>query len=1075
MRFFSYKNRPFHLGPYPLENLPRSDSPVDLTNIPEMSPLSFNRPEDPVNITNAMGDYQAMLDLIRDGLVKAEKAEIPDDSRERARNLKSFGYYCDASQVGICALPGAAILDRPIVNPDISRLAEILKSRQTSTLASGVDVIMAELKEAMDTPPKTMDDHSHAIVFLYEFPRDPAPDEAGSDWIQDCQTERATVRATETVATLANYIRLLGYPARAHSHTASDVNLNALAVAAGLATVGPDAAYITNPYLGRRFAIGAITTSLRLQPDLPLARGNIFSKLKSHGPKWWFGRGMAKNAFNRTAFKGRLFKDGGFPFERTKRQDEPTTFIDRPHVARVPKRADMFARALFGDMGKAAQDAARNGHYVRKNPTAFAARKPLGALIVIQNGQAAGKISETTLKADRNAENIKAALYFLGADAVGISPCPDWAYYSHDAAGKAITPYHKNAISVIIDQGHETMDGASGDDWIACAQSMRAYLRFSLLGGIVAGHIRNLGYSARAHTVMDGEVLQPPLLLLSGLGEVSRIGEVILNPYLGPRLKSGVITTDMPLGHDRPINFGLQNFCNACNKCARECPSGAITAGPKLMFNGYEIWKSDSQKCLTYRIGQTAGAMCGRCMKTCPWNLEGLFAEAPFRWLAIKVPRMAKFLARFDDWLGNGRLNPAKKWWWDLVMEDDGPYRKADKVNRRELQTGLDLKYEDQTLAVYPANLAPPPYPAPFPMDREAGIAAYRSLKTAEDYKKSGDKTALIHKFTMPEGPPPVFQVVISKVQPMTSRVTKYEFSSLDGTPLPDFTAGSHIDVVIAPEFFRQYSLSGNPADSSSYQIAVLCEDHGRGGSKLMKRIFKPGRKVFISAPRNHFALDETASKSYLMGGGIGITPMIAMAHRLDGLNRDFELHYSCKSRDVAGFLDDLTDVPWADKIHYHFSDEGSRANLKQIFTDMKTGYHVPGNHVYVCGPDHFMTAVLDAAKKAGCPEDRLHREYFSVPETPEYINHDFTLKLAGSGREIPVPSDKTALVALAEAGIYVDAKCSDGLCGVCSCTLIDGDVDHRDFVLSKADRAGKIILCSSRALEKGGVVTIDL
>ena len=143
------------------------------------------------------------------------------------------------------------------------------------------------------------------------------------------------------------------------------------------------------------------------------------------------------------------------------------------------------------------------------------------------------------------------------------------------------------------------MEGASGDDWISVAQSMRAYLRFSLLGGVIAQQIRNLGYQAKAHSVMDGDVLQPPLLLLSGLGEVSRIGEVILNPYLGPRLKSGVVTTDMPMTHDKPIDFGLQNFCENCNKCARECPSGTIAAGPKLVFNGYEIWKSDSQKCAT--------------------------------------------------------------------------------------------------------------------------------------------------------------------------------------------------------------------------------------------------------------------------------------------------------------------------------------------------------------------------------------------------------------------------------------------------------------------------------------------
>jgi epoxyqueuosine reductase QueG len=159
--------------------------------------------------------------------------------------------------------------------------------------------------------------------------------------------------------------------------------------------------------------------------------------------------------------------------------------------------------------------------------------------------------------------------------------------------------------------------------------------------------------------VLDGDVLQPPLLLLSGLGEVSRIGEVILNPYFGPRLKSGVVTTSMPMAHDCPIAFGLHGFCAACNKCARECPSGAITAGPKLMYNGYEIWKSDAEKCARYRLTNSAGGMWQRCMKTCPWNLEGLFAEAPFRWLAMKAPGSARALA---DRLGRGSINPVKKW-----------------------------------------------------------------------------------------------------------------------------------------------------------------------------------------------------------------------------------------------------------------------------------------------------------------------------------------------------------------------------------------------------------------------------
>ena len=132
-----------------------------------------------------------------------------------------------------------------------------------------------------------------------------------------------------------------------------------------------------------------------------------------------------------------------------------------------------------------------------------------------------------------------------------------------------------------------------------------------MLGGVVAEQIRRLGYSARVHSVLDGDVLQPPLLLLSGLGEVSRIGEVILNPFLGPRLKSGTVTTNMPMTFDKPIDFGLQRFCEQCNKCARECPSGAITAGPKVMYNGYEIWKSDAEKFARYRITKAGGGRCG--------------------------------------------------------------------------------------------------------------------------------------------------------------------------------------------------------------------------------------------------------------------------------------------------------------------------------------------------------------------------------------------------------------------------------------------------------------------------------
>ncbi len=1063
-RLFSYAKRPFHLGPYPMEKLARADDIPDLGQIAPEPGLSFRRSDDPLSIVNAMRDYQAMLDATRDGLVKPERAVIPEGLTARANHLKSFGYYCDAAMVGLCEIPPSAWRDVPLENPDVARLADKIRTMQPKTLAAGIDVIMAGLRDAMDAPPAPVRHHTHALVFLYDHRRAPGADEKGCDWVQDALEHRACLRGAETAVTLASYIRLLGHDARAHSAAAADVHLKRLAVAAGLATVRDG--QVHNPFIGRNFGLAAVTTTLAFAPDRPLCE-------TARPPASWhtgFGR-HAVNARNRDPFARRDYVLGPHPFETLKRVDAPTTYIDAANVARVPKRANMFARSLFGDLGPKTQEGSKNGNYVRKSAAAYAFRPSLGAFILLQDGDPAPERHPTTGDPARNAENIKAAAYFLGCDAVGLSACPDWAYYSHDAAGQPIDPYHENAISIIIDQGHETMEGASGDDWIACAQSMRAYLRFSLLGGVLAEHIRRLGHSARVHSVMDDEVLNPPLLLLSGLGEVSRIGEVILNPFLGPRLKSGVITTDMPMSHDKPIDFGLQAFCESCNKCARECPSGAITAGPKLMFNGYEIWKSDSQKCTTYRVSQPNGAMCGRCMKTCPWNLEGLFAEAPFRWAASTMPFAARALAKLDDLAGRGEINSVKKWWWDIEMVDEGPYRPtAHPVNARPLQKQLALRYEDQTLAVYPAPLAPPPFPWPFPMDRDAGIEAYEAMISAAEHKKRrAAGIAPEHVYTAGTAEIPVLQTVVSKVEQLSEKVSKYEFSMPDGSAMPEFTAGAYIDVVVAPEFFRQFSLSGNPADRSRYQIAVLREDAGRGGSRLLHRIFREGRRVFISYPINNFPLIEDARLTYLMGGGIGVTPMIAMAHRLHELGRAFALHYSVPTRHDAAFLPDIEKAPWAAHVHLHISDEGTRADLARIL------HYRPGAHVYTCGPDAYMQAVLSAADRAGFPDDAKHLEYFSAPETPERENHPFTLRLARTGREIPVAADQTATDALLAAGVHVDVKCSDGLCGICKCSVISGEVEHRDYVLSKSERTRQMILCQSRAAQRDGVIEIDL
>jgi len=381
-----------------------------------MKGLCFRRPGNPLSIVNAMREYQAMLDATREGLVKRERAEIPADRKERADHLKAFGYYCDASQVGICEIPGSAFQEPPVTNPDVERLAGKIRTMRPKTLAAGIDVIMAGLKESLRQPPMDCRHHTHALVFLYDMPRDPGEEESGTDWIRDAQAHRACLRAMETAVTLSNYIRLLGREARAHSQAASDMHLDRLGVAAGLNRIDGDVA--VNPFLGRNYGLAAITTTLAMATDRPLAPET------KPGFTWTTGLGRhAMSARNRDPYRTREFRDGPHAFETLKRVDEPTTYIDRDNVARVPKRANMFARSRFGERGRAAQEGARNGNSVRKSAAAFAFRPSLGAFTLLQDGEKR-EVHPSTLDPARNASNIKATLYFSAWTRSGFPPVP---------------------------------------------------------------------------------------------------------------------------------------------------------------------------------------------------------------------------------------------------------------------------------------------------------------------------------------------------------------------------------------------------------------------------------------------------------------------------------------------------------------------------------------------------------------------------------------------------------------------------------------------------------------------------
>jgi len=309
----------------------------------------------------------------------------------------------------------------------------------------------------------------------------------------------------------------------------------------------------------------------------------------------------------------------------------------------------------------------------------------------------------------------------------------------------------------------------------------------------------------------------------------------------------------------------------------------------------------------------------------------------------------------------------------------------------------------------------------------------------------------------------PTLQVRVARKAAEAQDIVTLELVAADGSALPAFSAGSHIDVQLPNGFTRQYSLCNDPQETHRYQIGVLRDAASRGGSAAVHDLLKEGDVLTISAPRNHFGLAHEAKKHLLLAGGIGVTPILCMAERLANTGGDFAMHYATRAPERTAFRQRIAASAFAARVQFHYDngDAAQKLDLQALLSQPEAG-----THLYVCGPKGFMDAVLNTARAAGWPEAQIHYEFFGAEVAKSDSDASFEVKLASSGRIVMVPKDQTVVQALAAAGVDIVISCEQGVCGTCLTRVLEGVPDHKDSYLTPEEQAAndQFTPCCSRS-----------
>jgi ferredoxin-NADP reductase len=301
----------------------------------------------------------------------------------------------------------------------------------------------------------------------------------------------------------------------------------------------------------------------------------------------------------------------------------------------------------------------------------------------------------------------------------------------------------------------------------------------------------------------------------------------------------------------------------------------------------------------------------------------------------------------------------------------------------------------------------------------------------------------------------------LTSIRYAAADINLYEMRRPDNAPLPSVAPGAHIDVHLPNGLMRQYSLVTADGDPRAYVVGIKRDRASRGGSAFMHDRLRVGQTLDIGGPRNHFPLDETVGCTVLVAGGIGITPIWAMAQRLLKLGRAFELHYACRERREAAFLEQIEALP---QVHLHVDAEqgGKPLDIAAIVA------RAPQDaHYYCCGPLPMLTA-YEAATAALDPA-QVHAEYF-MPKAQAACEGGFVVELQRTGQTFGIPEGKTILQVLREAGVAAPYSCEEGICGACMVKVVSGTPDHRDSILSEREKQrgdAMLICCSGSKSEK--------